>query len=331
MSAETRIVGRDDTDIRLDRWFQRHLPDVPHGMLVKWLRTGQVRVDGKRAEAGTRLFAGSELRIPPVPALAPPKPREAVPVSDSQARDLRKLVLYQDHHVLVLDKPFGLPVQGGPGITKHLDGMLDALAFDGERPRLVHRLDRDTTGVLVLGRTAAAASKLAAAFRGRDAEKTYWAVVAGRPVPVEGKIDLALDKSGPPGSQRVAPRADGAQAVTLFRTMDHAARKLAWLELNPLTGRTHQLRVHCAAIGAPILGDSKYGGAASRVAGLSQSLHLHARAIDIAHPAGGRLVAEAALPPHMQATFRELGFSAPKPKGPGVQPRGLSRGSRSPG
>lgn len=316
--VSTRTVGWDDAELRLDRWFHRHLPQVPRGMLLKWLRTGQVRVDGKRAEAGTRLAPGNLIRVPPLPALDAPPARETLPVSDDDARDLRRRVLYQDSHVIVLDKPLGLAVQGGPGITRHLDGMLAALADDGERPRLVHRLDRDTTGVLVLARTASAASRLAAAFRGRSAHKTYWAVVAGRPVPVEGEVRLALEKSGPPQGERVSPRADGAPAVTYYRTLDHAARKLAWLELNPLTGRTHQLRVHCAALGAPILGDGKYGGAASRVAGLSHDLHLHARRLEIPHPAGGTLAVEAPLPPHMQATFGDLGFTAPAPQRPRV-------------
>lgn len=326
----TRTVAWNDADIRLDRWFRRHLPQVPHGMLLKWLRTGQVRVDGKRAEAATRLAPGVQLRIPPLPDLAAPPARETVAVDDDTARDLRARVLYRDAEVIVLDKPFGLAVQGGPGIARHLDGMLDVLADGGERPRLVHRLDRDTTGVLVLARTAQAASRLAAAFRGRGARKTYWAVVAGRPVPVEGRVDLALEKSGPPagghGGERVRAKEDGAASATLYRTLDHAARKLAWLELTPLTGRTHQLRVHCAALGAPILGDGKYGGPRSRVAGLATTLHLHARRLEIPHPAGGTLVAEAPLPPHMLATFRDLGFSAPA-----VKPTRLSRGGPSSG
>lgn len=318
----TRTVAWNDADIRLDRWFRRHLPQVPHGMLLKWLRTGQVRVDGKRAEAATRLAPGAELRIPPVPDLSAPPERQRIALSDEAARDLRARVLYRDASVIVLDKPFGLAVQGGPGIALHLDGMLDALAEPGaERPRLVHRLDRDTTGVLVLAATAQAASRLAAAFRGRDARKTYWAVVAGRPVPVEGRVDLALAKDGPPAAERVRATEDGAAATTFYRTLDHAARKLAWLELVPSTGRTHQLRVHCAALGAPILGDGKYGGAKSRVPGLSHDLHLHARRLEIPHPAGGILVAEARLPPHMEATFRDLGFTAPA-----VKPTRLSRG-----
>ncbi len=222
----------------------------------------------------------------------------------------------------MLNKPHGLPVQGGPGISRHLDGMLDLLRFDADhRPRLVHRLDRDTSGVLLLARTPGTAAKLAAAFRGRDIEKTYWAVVAGRPVPVEGRIDMPLIRIGGARGERTAPAdrddPEGARAVTDYQTLDHAARKLAWLELKPLTGRTHQLRVHCVALRAPILGDVKYAepdqnnAFAATVEGLSKQLHLHARRLVLPHPAGGTLLVEADLPPHMKATFQTLGFHAP--------------------
>jgi 23S rRNA pseudouridine955/2504/2580 synthase len=322
MTVESRTVTDDEADIRLDRWFRRHFPGLTQGAIQKLCRTGQVRVDGHRAEAATRLTAGQAVRVPPMPPPPEPKP-ERMQVDPGEARDLQKLVLYQDEHVLVLNKPYGLPVQGGPGITRHLDGMLDVLRFDsGHRPRLVHRLDRDTTGALLLARTPGSAAKLAAAFRGRDVEKTYWAVVAGRPVPVEGRIDLPLKKVGGLRGERTAPAErddpDGARALTDFRTLDNAAQKLAWLELQPLTGRTHQLRVHCVALRAPILGDVKYAepdqnnAFSAIVEGLSNNLHLHARALSLPHPDGGRLVVEAELPPHMVRTFRTLGFHAPQ-------------------
>lgn len=237
------------------------------------------------------------------------------------------MVLFRDDQVIVLDKPPGLPTQGGPGISRHLDGMLDGLRGEAEhRPRLVHRLDRDTSGVLVLARTPGVAGKLAAAFRGRDVRKTYWAVVAGRPLPVEGRIDLPLIRYSGPRGERSVPAArddeDGVRAVTDYTTVDHAGQKLSWLELSPVTGRTHQLRVHCVAIGAPILGDVKYaepdqnGAFSATVDGLPGRLHLHARALDLPHPAGGRLVVEAPLPPHMRETFATLGFIAPPPRKP---------------
>ncbi len=260
---------------------------------------------------------GNPVRIPPLPDTPAPKP---LPVIDPNvARDLQRLVIYRDDSVLVLNKPHGLPVQGGPGITHHLDGLLDALRFGApDRPRLVHRLDRDTSGVLLLARTPGAAAKLAAAFRGRQVEKTYWAVVAGRPVPPEGRIDLPLRRIGGTRGERTeladASDKDAARAITDYRTLDHAGQKLAWLELHPLTGRTHQLRVHCVALGAPIVGDVKYArpdqnnAFSATVAGLPDELHLHARSLSLPHPAGGMLLVEADLPPHMMQTFRRWAF-----------------------
>ena len=320
MTLATRTVSEDEADIRLDRWLRRHFPGVPQSAIQKLCRTGQVRVDGRRADTVTRLAPGQAVRVPPMsPAPEPKAP--AKPDSDT-ARDLQALVLYRDDHLIVLNKPHGMPVQGGPGITRHLDGQLDALRFgSADRPRLVHRLDRDTSGVLLIARTPGSAAKLAAAFRGRDVDKTYWAVVAGRPVPVEGRIDLPLRRIGGARGERTAPAArddpEAARAITDYRTLDHAARKLAWLELKPLTGRTHQLRVHCVAIRAPILGDVKYAepdqnnAFSATIAGLSGALHLHARALRLPHPAGGTLLVEADLPPHMIGTFRTLGFHAP--------------------
>lgn len=315
----TRAVAADEADIRLDRWFRRHFPALTEGVIQRLCRTGQIRVDGRRVAAATRLAAGQSVRIPPLPSAPPPAPLEAVPDARDRAALLR-LVLYQDDHLIVLDKPPGLPTQGGPAIARHLDGMLAALAdAPADRPRLVHRLDRDTSGVLAVARTPGAAAKLAAAFRTRAVEKLYWAVVAGRPVPVAGRIDVALSRrEAGAGGARVAVAAPGdagaARAVTEYRTRDHAGRKLAWLELLPETGRTHQLRVHCAAIGAPILGDAAYGAPA--LEGFAPLLHLHARRLVLPHPAGGVLTVEAKLPAHMAATFRALGFTAPPPAAP---------------
>jgi len=314
-------VAAAEADTRLDRWLRRHFPQLTQGALQKMLRTGQIRVDGKRAEAATRLAAGQELRIPPLPEGPAPAPAARPPVSERDARELERLVLYRDESILVLDKPHGLPVQGGPGITRNLDAMLDALRFGHEeRPRLVHRLDRDTSGVLVLARTAAAAAQLARAFRGRDVRKTYWAVVVGEPSPREGRIDIALAKQGGPRGERIQAVDDprqGVRAITDFRTLDSAKRRAAWLELNPLTGRTHQLRVHCAeGLGTPILGDGKYGGAAAHLEGLPGALHLHAHALGLPHPEGGVLEVSAPLPSHMKETFTFFGFAAPRTPAP---------------
>ena len=328
MSASTLTVSADEADIRLDRWFRRHFPGLTQGVIQKLCRTGQVRVDGKRADTATRLAAGQAVRVPPLPdPPARPPERQALHMTQGEQRDLEKLVLFRDDHLLVLNKPFGLPVQGGPGITRHLDAMLGALRFGAaDRPRLVHRLDRDTSGVLVLARSPGTAAKLAAAFRSRAVEKSYWAVVTGRPVPVEGRIDLPLRRVGGERGERTAPAErndqEAAHAITDYRTLDHAAQKLAWLELRPLTGRTHQLRVHCVAMGTPILGDTKYhepdqnNAFSADVYGLPEQLHLHARALDLPHPAGGRLRVEAPLPPHMRESFRTLGFHAPPPAKP---------------
>ncbi|WP_428487874.1 RluA family pseudouridine synthase [Rhodopila sp.] len=325
MTTQAQVVTEDEADIRLDRWVRRHFPGVPQSAIQKLCRTGKIKVDGSRAATATRLLAGQSIQVPPLTEPAEPKPLSRIDPHD--AKDLQDAIIYLDDHILVLNKPYGLPVQGGPGIARHLDGMLDVLRLGSEhRPRLVHRLDRDTTGVLLLARTPGTAGKLAAAFRGRDMEKTYWAVVAGRPVPVEGRIDMPLKRVGGARGERTAPTdrddPDGARAVTDYRTLDHAARKLAWLELKPLTGRTHQLRVHCVAIRAPILGDEKYeepdqnNAFAALVQGLSSDLHLHARRLELPHPAGGTLLVEAELPSHMRATFQTLGFHAPPAQPP---------------
>jgi 23S rRNA pseudouridine955/2504/2580 synthase len=321
MSIATKTVTADEADLRLDRWFRRHFPSATQGVIQKLCRTGQIRVDGKRVETNLRLAAGMSVRVPPLPPSTPVVAERPAPVFDPLLeQEMSKLVLYRDDHVIVLNKPFGVPSQGGPGITRHLDGMLDGLRYGSEhRPRLVHRLDRDTTGVIVVARTPGVAAKLASSFRGRDVEKTYWAVVVGRPVPVEGRIDLNLVRVDGYLGNRAAVAGpydtDVARAITDFTTLDHAARKLAWLEMKPLTGRTHQLRVSCGAIDAPILGDTPYGKEVegrntALVDGLGDKLHLHARQIAFPHPAGGTLIVEADLPSHMAATFKSMGFTA---------------------
>jgi 23S rRNA pseudouridine955/2504/2580 synthase len=337
LGVETRVVTGDEAELRLDRWFRRHYPNLPQSAIQKLCRTGQIRLDGKRAETSDRLSEGQSIRVPPLPQVGPPLAtktpppvRASDPVISAAAE---RMVLYRDDQLLVLNKPFGLAVQGGPGIKRHLDGMLDYLRFgSSDRPRLVHRLDRDTSGVIVVARTPGVAARIAASFRGRDVEKVYWAVVAGRPVPVEGRIELDLVRHGNAHGALVVEAEpdddDAAHSITTYRTLDHAGRKLAWLELRPLTGRTHQLRVHCASLGTPILGDVKYGATRNTDArgerntavvegeGLGAGLHLHAQRISLPHPAGGRLSVEAALPAHMQATFDTLGFSAPAPSRP---------------
>jgi 23S rRNA pseudouridine955/2504/2580 synthase len=315
MSAALRTVLQDEAEIRLDRWFRRHFPGLTQGTIEKLCRTGQVRVNGGRVSAATRLLPGQAVRVPPK-AMSDEIPRDKSiarpPVDPREADALRRRVLYRDEALIVLDKPFGLPVQGGPGIARHLDALLEALRFDAEeRPRLVHRLDRDTSGVLLLARTPGIAARLAALFRESRVRKTYWAVVAGRPAPEAGRIDLPLARINGPRGERTAPDPGGVRAITEYATLDHAGRRFAWLELSPLTGRTHQLRAHCAAIGTPILGDRSYGAEAAAVDSASPHLHLHARALALPHPLGGALEVAAELPSHMKETARALGFAAP--------------------
>ena len=312
-AAGTVPVGNAEAGLRLDRWFKRHYPQVPHGLLEKWLRTGQVRLDGKRVSAGARVEAGQIVRVPPVPAPPPRPPSASRPAAPSQedASALQRAVLYRDDDMIILDKPAGLAVQGGTGLAQHLDGMLDVLAAGGERPRLVHRLDKDTSGVLVLARTAASAAALGQAFRGRAVRKLYWALVVGVPAEDAGEIRAPLAKDGSAGSERVGvDRVHGAVAVTHYRVLERIGRRAAWLELEPETGRTHQLRVHCQVLGTPILGDGKYGGRAAFLndAGIGRRLHLHARAIAVALTAKAAIAVAAPLPSHMRETWAFLGL-----------------------
>jgi len=309
--VQTLTVTPDEAELRLDRWFRRRFPALTHGRLEKLLRTGQVRLDGGRAKAADRVAAGQEIRVPPLGEL-PPRAAKAEPqVSDADARELQRRVLHKDASVLVIDKPPGLATQGGSGVERHLDAMLGALTFEAkERPRLVHRLDKDTSGVLLLGRTAKAAAKLAEAFRHKSARKVYWALVAGVPKLRRGRIDLPLAKGeGPGGERMVEDQEEGKRAVTWYATLDTAGRRAAWLALMPETGRTHQLRAHAAFLGTPIVGDAKYGGAAAFLTGeISRKLHLHARSISLPHPDGGTLSVTAPLPPHMKQTWKLFGF-----------------------
>jgi 23S rRNA pseudouridine955/2504/2580 synthase len=318
--ARSIAVAVGDGDIRLDRWFKRHFPTLNHGRLEKLLRTGQVRLDGKRAQASDRVQPGQTVRVPPLGNLAPARaPASSAPASSEEAKALQDTVLYRDADLIALNKPAGLAVQGGSGVDRHLDGLLDALRFDAaERPRLVHRLDRDTSGVLVLARTARVAAELAAAFRGKTTRKIYWAAVVGLPKPREGKIDLPLAKLQGRLGERVMPdEDDGKPAITRFQVVSHASNKFAWLVLMPITGRTHQLRAHCVALGTPILGDGKYGGRASRPEGVPEprKLHLHARTLVLPRPDGSVLKLTAPLPAHMKTTWRFLGFEESEGRG----------------
>ncbi|MGF1604954.1 MAG: RluA family pseudouridine synthase [Rhodothalassiaceae bacterium] len=308
--VDQRRVAADEDGLRLDRWFKRHFPQLSFGVVSKLMRTGQVRLDGKRVKPGDRVAAGQTVRVPPLPdqeEKAQP-PHQAVP--EAEAQRLRAAVLYKDAHVIVLNKPPGLAVQGGSGLSRHLDAMLDALTFEApSRPKLVHRLDKDTSGLLVLGRTANAAAALAKSFKARTTHKLYWALVKRVPSPAQGKIDLRLDKQPGRGGEKMMVARDGKPAVTLYSVQDKAAQRAAWLALKPVTGRTHQLRAHLAAIGHPIIGDGKYGGEDAFLGGvISKKLHLHARRLRLDHPAGGILDVTAPLPEHMTASWETFGW-----------------------
>jgi 23S rRNA pseudouridine955/2504/2580 synthase len=308
--VRTLYVDAAEEGVRLDRWFKRRWPHLNHVQIQKLARSGQIRVDGGRVKPDTRLSAGAQVRVPPLP--------EAGPARDGGRLDPRDiayakgLVLYEDEEVLALNKPAGLAVQGGTKTTRHIDRLLSAWGEGLERPRLVHRLDRDTSGVLVLGKTPAAAARLAGAFARRRAQKTYWALVAGLPKPGEGVLELPLAKQGVGDREMMVPsdpkdpRAEPAE--TEFVTLSRAADKVAWMALWPHTGRTHQLRAHMLAMGHPILGDTKYRTEASAALSGSLKLQLHARRLVLAHPSRGQLMLEAPLSPEMRAGFERFGF-----------------------
>ena len=317
--VEIRAVDADEAGMRLDRWFKQHFPGLGFGALQKLLRTGQVRVDGGRAKADTRLAAGQSVRVPPMQDDAAPRgaPQTVNTMRGrSDADALRAMLLYEDDALYALDKTAGLATQGGSGVARHVDGMLEAWrSRKGEKPRLVHRLDRDTSGVLVVAKTRRAAQALTAAFRRRETEKTYWALVKDVPGRAEGRISNFLQKvSTPDGDRmRVARHGDeGADhAVTRWRTIERIAQRLAWLEMRPETGRTHQLRVHAAGMGHPIIGDAKYFEADQNwdfPGGIQNKLHLHARRLRVASPEGGTLDVTAPLPPHMRQSWNLLGL-----------------------
>ena len=332
--VQTITVGPGEGDQRLDRFLRRRFPHLAQGRIERMCRRGELRVEGGRVKPSARIEAGQSVRVPPLPepgkdAQASARPR----VSDADAAMMRAAVLWRDEHLIVLSKPPGLATQGGSGQTRHVDGLAAALADGGEKPRLVHRLDRDTSGVLLLARTRFAAKGLAEAFRHRETRKIYWAVVAGVPSPRMGSVRYGLVKAPGRGAagegermRTIHPDAvegtPGAQrASTDYAVLDALGKRAAWVALVPVTGRTHQLRAHMAAMGHPIAGDGKYGGSGQENQGsgwgaglggaISGKLHLHARSIAITHPVtGARLNVTAPLPPHMARTWETVGWDA---------------------
>ena len=308
-----REVTSDEDGMRLDRWFKTHYEALTFGRLQKLIRKGDVRVDGKRVKTNSRLEGGQKVRVPPLGdfAVAQENPQKRAPKVDPKDEAfVQNLVIYKDDDVIAINKPHGLAVQGGTKTERHLDGMLDFLQFDAaERPRLVHRLDRDTSGVMLLARNRKSSTELGRSFKMHETRKVYWAIVVGMPEAESGTITLPLSKAGTHGNEKMVPdEENGKNAITEFEIIERAGMNFALVALWPRTGRTHQLRVHMAAIGCPILGDGKYGGKEVQMGGVGEKVarkvHLHAREIDLA--GGMRIVAP--LPEHMRTTFDLWGF-----------------------
>jgi len=332
-SAQLLTVGQDEAEQRVDRWFRRHFPELGQARVEKMCRKGEIRVDGGRVKASSRVAPGQEIRVPPLPVPGERPPKFKAKISSADAAMMRDAVLFMDDHMIVLNKPAGLPVQGGSGQTRHVDGLAEALCFGlEEKPRLVHRLDKDTSGVLLLARTHKMASALTEAFRDRETRKIYWAVVAGVPHPAMGTIRFGLVKAAGHGAKGegekmicVHPKSvedtPGAKrATTDYAVLSRLGSRLCWVALVPVTGRTHQLRAHMAEIGHPIIGDGKYGGSGQENLGdgwgaqlggeHSRKMHLHARSLKFTHPAtGATMHFTAPLPPHMEATWSSFGWN----------------------
>lgn len=316
--VQTLVVDADEAGMRIDRFLTARFPQLPFTHVQRIVRKGELRVEGKRAKPNDRLEAGQKVRVPPLRLEAPKPAAHGRPGEDARAF-LASITLYEDKDVLVLNKPMGLAVQGGSGTTRHVDGLLEALRDgEGQKPRLVHRLDKDTAGCLVIAKTRLAAATLAKSFRSRSARKIYWALVAGVPRIRQGRVSTYLAKGEAEGGDarmQVARHGDegASHALTYYAVVDQAARKLAWLSFKPVTGRTHQLRAHAAHIGHPIIGDPKYFNNADweLPGGIQNRLHLLARRIVIPHPRTGKPIdVTAPLPPHMQQSFNLLGLDA---------------------
>ncbi|MEE4211579.1 MAG: RluA family pseudouridine synthase [Parvularcula sp.] len=300
-------VSRDEAGMRLDRWFKSHYPQLSHVQLQKLLRKGQVRVDGGRVQASRRLEKGETVRVPPMDDRPAPVPR-ALPREEARA-EIAKMTVFEDKDILVLNKPFGLAVQGGAKTKRHVDGLLAAAGAEMPYARLVHRIDKDTGGLLVTAKTRKAAQWLTDAFRARDVDKEYWALVKGVPQPLEGRIDAALEKSGPQGGEKARASDSGQRAISDYQVIEMAAQRASFVALRPITGRTHQLRAHMALIGTPIVGDGKYGGAEAKVEGLPPKMHLFCRRLTIPRPGQRPLVVTAPLTGHMADTWKLFSFS----------------------
>lgn len=318
--VHTITIEDTDAGSRLDRWFKRIFPHIPHGRVEKLLRTGQLRVDGKRAKGNFRLEAGQVIRVPPLPD--PTEAKEETRISDTDRQFMRNLVIYEDDDLIGLNKPFGLAVQGGTKTSRHIDGLLPAL---GPGCRLVHRLDRDTTGVLLIAKSAKSAAWAGKAFQSRQAEKIYWGITNGVPKPTSGEIKgymakgMTDDRFGKKNEGRevmMAVRhgaAGSKHARTVYQKVSSAGNRAAWVVMQPMTGRTHQLRLHMQLLGAPLIGDPKYMTDRPAPGGLEHKLHLHARYLRLPRDGKPDVEITADLPSHMRMAFDALGFDQRMP------------------
>jgi 23S rRNA pseudouridine955/2504/2580 synthase len=315
--VQTVVVAADEANMRVDRFLEARFPGLSFSHIQRIVRKGELRVNGKRADSKDRLEEGQSVRIPPL-KLDAPKAAASFSEAAKKTHDaLKDMILFEDDDVMVLNKPAGLAVQGGSGITRHVDQMLETMRdAKGQRPRLVHRLDRETSGCLLVAKTRFAATALTGSFRHRSARKIYWALVAGVPKPKQGRIStyLAKEENEDDSIMRVAAHGDegASHAVTYYAVVETSATKLAWVSLKPVTGRTHQLRAHMAHIDHAIVGDPKYFNKENwqLPGGLQNRLHLLARRIMIPHPRGGFIDATAPLPPHMLQSWNLLGLEA---------------------
>jgi 23S rRNA pseudouridine955/2504/2580 synthase len=314
--VQTVAVSADENGMRVDRFLEARFPGLSFSHIQRVIRKGELRVDGKRVDSKDRLKAGQNVRIPPLKT-EPPAPRGESAADSETRKFLKSITLYEDDDVMVLNKPIGLAVQGGSGTVRHIDGMLNVLRdAQGQKARLVHRIDKDTAGCLLVAKTRFAATALTKSFRTRSARKIYWALVVGVPKPRQGRIStfLAKEEREEDSIMRIAKHGDegASHAITYYAVVETAAQSLAWVSLKPVTGRTHQLRAHMAHIDHPIVGDPKYFSKENwqLPGGLQNKLHLLARRIAVPHPRGGKIDVSAPLPPHMQQSWNLLGFDA---------------------